>query len=283
MGKSILEKRNETMKLADHFNIDISRFQDTDSRGGSYIDDQLGLKRAIADAATSNASIMMSLHAGLTSGKKKAKDILDEGWSYKDLSGINNALNYMRKVGDRNDQGGEFSSANDKLGVTTHLVERDRRLHNEDIDRRIAEAAKGVKKPKKVKEAEPYVMSPRLANAHAGVNRFESLMNDFAFNGASPYGDGTPLSLKTSQLSPQFDTRASELGYEASNVVGSGQPIDTVNTSPLDNTNVLEGVVSQEVSPQASPAGFSQKFKDDYTFKVKNAMRKNGVKSSNFG
>lgn len=276
---SYLERRIKTQELAKLQNIDINDYEGNFGRDDDSKKPYEQLERDVAAAWANDYDSRRSLEAGRLGEQKRFEDLGD----ITNISSAYDVYKAMKKTHKKDmGNGGAFTSLQDFAGVTDRLVNKDRELLNESIDERIAASAKqgGGQKEEK---PEPYRMSEKLKQSNAVVQRFESLMDNFAFGGGSPYGDGTPLALKSSSMAPQFDTRAAELGYEASNVIGSGLPIDTANTSPLDNTGVLEGAVAQEVSPQAEPAGFSQKFKDDYTFRVKEAMRKNGVKSSTFG
>lgn len=134
MAKSLLEQKRETYKLADHYGIDLSNYHDDDGNPRSGIGgaEMNQLRKDIATAASNDYDLRETLTAASNSGKKKAQDILDKKWNYKDLSGINNALNFQRKAAARHGQGGTFSTASDAMGLTQSMQEREKRIEAEN-------------------------------------------------------------------------------------------------------------------------------------------------------
>ena len=105
--------------------------------GGDYRDEK-DVEKDMVEAARNDYDLRRTLEAA-SFNKSKAKKILDKG--FKNAGDITNALNFSEKAAKRHGQGGDFSSASDYMGLTQSMVERDRRIFNEDIDARIADAA----------------------------------------------------------------------------------------------------------------------------------------------
>ena len=75
-------------------------------------------------AAGNNYDYRRSMEAMAMSGKKKAEKIAEKG--FRSTGDVMNAQNMMRKAHERNNNGGDFSSAADYAGVTYNAVQRGR-------------------------------------------------------------------------------------------------------------------------------------------------------------
>jgi hypothetical protein len=169
----------------------------------------------------------------------------------------------------------DIQSAGNRLGLTSFNSKNDAGQIEKLLDEREGAYARGLvdslrkeQGEKGPEDAKPYTPSKELRDAVNYVEKHDEYVRMGQMN---PFATGSAQKVTTSM---NFDTRADELGAERSDVKAESGVEDTANTSPLDDTGVKFGGTRE---------GFSQKFKDDYAFKVKKSMRKNGVKSSNFG
>lgn len=221
MGKSLYEKRQETFKLAEHYGINVDDYtDDNDNRisiGGAEMNQ---LKKDVARAAANDYDLRETLTAAANSGKKKAQDILDEKWSYKDLSAISNAHNFQEKAAKRHGQGGNFSTTSDAMGLTQSMQDREKRVFLESLnlgDKKGDGDGKSSEPFQLYKDRTNIQLSPEIAHAKARVaQRREDVYSgttaanlyDFSFD---PTGEDSFLNRYIKNMSkPLFNGNYSE-------------------------------------------------------------------------
>jgi len=264
MGKSYdklnrWEQRNKDRMMAKEMGIDVSKYQEAD-RGseGSY--DWGALRDEMRRRDNSNYNTRRSIEAAKLAGYEGADALPNHASNMEEFY---QTREFMQGIHENSlGNTGKYSyGGDDAAGVTKYLVEQDRSNFKDSMTDLLTPKDGGD--GSKAKEPEkPYVPSERMQQANDFVKQYELKLRDPGFN---PFATGAAAS-KGSQTT--FDTRADELGMERSAVKGGNELVDTLNTSPLDNTSVKID---------------AQDFKDKYSFKVKDAMKKNGVKTSNFG
>ena len=108
------------------------------NRPGQYSDkgDYNDMREDFLKEARNNYDYRRSMEAMAMSGKKKAEKIAEKG--FRSTSDVMNAQNMMRKAHERNNNGGDFSSASDYAGVTYNSVQRDRKKQTQAYDEQYA-------------------------------------------------------------------------------------------------------------------------------------------------
>ena len=115
-------------KLLERYGVEGYSHGRTD-RGSEY----RGAEEVIEDvkhAARNDYDTRRTLEAAAMSGKKKAQDIVDDGFS--NIGTVMNAQNFMEKAAERRGVK-NFSSHTDYMGLTQSMVERDRRKQEENL------------------------------------------------------------------------------------------------------------------------------------------------------
>ena len=182
---TLVERDQNVNDLARHYGIDI----------GSFDGDTNELARAVATAGTNDYDLREFLTASANSGKNKSQKILDEGWSYKDLTNLNKALNVQRKTAKKHGQGGTFSSASDKMGLTASIQEKERNIFRQDIENSILDSLKTSNNRNKDKKDE----QPRyLGSYNDWYPETLEEATDKATNGFN--ADGTPAQRSAEEL-----------------------------------------------------------------------------------
>lgn len=121
-----------------------------------------------------------TLQAAANSGKKEAQEILDSG--FKSVGDIRNAQNFFEKAAKRHGQGGQFSNASDYMGLTQSMVERDRRINNEqfvtndefnDYKKNLEDYKKNEAVNSATKDLKDRVLSDHMQEALDNVSKWE--------------------------------------------------------------------------------------------------------------
>ena len=224
------------------------------------------VEKDVIDAARNDYDLRRTLEAA-ASGKGKGKKILDKG--FKNIGDVTNAANFSEKAAKRHGQGGDFSSASDYMGLTQSMVERDRRKHDEAIDKRTESMLeKHLKKARTGKseeeEREPIILSERM-------QRSQDLLADVEEGLFGSREDGAVIDEYTfkpfGRKFDPFDTRNAELGMvQPKGLVVGTVPSgieDITNDSPLDYTTEIAAM----------------DMKDRYAYKVASVLKEAGVKT----
>ena len=221
------------------------------------------VEKDIIDAARNDYDLRRTVEAAALSGKKKAIELQKKG--FKSLDDVTNWGNFSEKAAKRHGQGGDFSSASDYMGLTKSMVLRDRRKHDEAIDKRTESMLeKHLKKARgkdKEEERPPVELSERMQQSKDLV-----AANEDGLLGNREGGATTNDYSFTPQGSPfdPFDTRKLELegGVQSGPVAPSGTE-DIADDSALDQTTDIA----------------ANNFKDKYAYKVASVLNEAGIKT----
>ena len=93
-------------------------------QGGIQKKDPKNYGKAVAAAAMNDYDTRRTIEAAALSGKKKAQQYAENGFS--NLTDVTKANNMFAKMHKRQGNGGEFSSNSDYAGLTYNMVQRDR-------------------------------------------------------------------------------------------------------------------------------------------------------------
>lgn len=153
--------------------------------GASYGNPRMGGKqRSVDDVKKDIASAMMNdydtrrtMEAAAMAGNKDAKKYAKKGFK---AGNIQDAYGVMRDLKKEYVGGGGMDGAKNRAGLTYAMVKEDRRVHNEDIDKRIAantpelpeeDPDKGFTDPQKTEVSEELSQAKeRAANFEAGMS-----------------------------------------------------------------------------------------------------------------
>lgn len=154
---STYEKRQKTLELAKHYGIDLNSYSDDGNHRTNIGDAGWNqLQRDVANAGSNDYDLREFLTASANSGKNKTQQILKEGWNYKDLSNLSKALNVQEKTAKKHGQGGNFSSASDRMGLTRSIQDKERNIFRQDIENSILDSLSSSKnKDENNKEKQP--------------------------------------------------------------------------------------------------------------------------------
>ena len=180
-------------KMGERYGVDKSDYNITGDRndggtGRTYKGGKEEYEAAIAKAAMNDYDTRRTMEAQAMSGKKKARKYAEEGFG--NITDVIKANNMRERWHKNAGNGGSFSSASDFAGQTMRAVERERRLHDQDIDSRISamsasqqaeEADKGF-----TYEGDDVEISPEMQAAKDRVAAWEG--GTAGGGSTSPYG-----------------------------------------------------------------------------------------------
>ena len=264
----------ELRKLGAYLGVDASKHQEEDT-GSQGAFDLKGYTQEIEDAAARDYSLRRGLEAAHLSGEFHDEDgKLKKNAPPREIGSIEDAIAAQKFFEENHEGGGRFSSNQDYANITRRFVGKDRDNLLTKMESMVPEEEAGGE----AKEPKPYVMSQELANARNLVDQYELKLRSPGFN---VFSTGANAGKKSDIV---FDTRPAELGQELSATPPGGQIADTLNTSPLDNTQVkANGELNlAQVEPKTPQQQNAQAMKDKYAFKVKDTLKAMGKPTSTF-
>ena len=197
-------------KMGERYGVDKSDYNvnygRTSGSGRTYKGGREEYEKAIQDAAMRDYDTRRTMEAQAMSGKKKARKYAEEGFgSIEDVIKANNMRErWHKKAGG----GGSFSSASDFAGQTMRAVERERKIHDRDIDARIAantpklpeeDPDKGFTDPQQTE------VSPELSEAKERASRFEAGMSVYGGDDEQDSAAVTPASIEPGKADSMLD------------------------------------------------------------------------------
>ena len=158
--------------------------------GGVQKKDPKDYGKDVAAAAMNDYDTRRTIEAAAMSGKKKAQQYAENGFS--DITDVTKANNMFAKMHKRHGNGGDFSSNSDYAGLTYNMVQRDRRklMDSMSANEQKDQAERGV--------AEPTTPSTELQDARDTVDELENKDYDI-FNSNISNGDNEDQRNKASQ------------------------------------------------------------------------------------
>ena len=105
--------------------------------GGTWHEDENNrkYKERMIEGARNDYDLRRMMEAAAMSGKKKANKLIDKG--FKSVDDVRKWQNFSEKAAERHGHGGDFSSATDFMNLSHAMVKRDRRIHDQKIDKRM--------------------------------------------------------------------------------------------------------------------------------------------------
>ena len=189
-------------KMGERYGVDKSDYnvgydRNDGGTGRTYKGGRKEYEEAIQKAATADYQTNRSIEAAALSGKKKATEMAGKG--FNNIQDVIKANNMFEKMHGRRGNGGEFSSSRDQVGLTQSLVERERRIFNEDIDKRIADAAPEQEEAAAEEPGTQLTSTPEITAAKERVKAYDEQERigggDGSYGGqgsstSGPYGAG---------------------------------------------------------------------------------------------
>ena len=105
-------------------------------RGGNEYRSPEDVEKDLLKAAAGHAGTVNALQSAALSGKKKAQDLIKDG--FQSIDDLTNVENFLQKSAKRHGMGGDFSSPSDFVGLSLKMAERDRRKQGEMYDDKYA-------------------------------------------------------------------------------------------------------------------------------------------------
>ena len=210
MGKSKYDKldyfgkREADAKMAKQYGIDTSQYgnQGRPGAGGVRKKSYDQLKKDIARAASNDYDLRRSIEAAKLSGNKKAQKI---GKGISNASEAYAAHRFMEKTHKkRMGNSGQYSSANDKAGVTDYWVNKDRNKFTDSIADQFDDKQTSTTITPADKD-EPYKPSDQLLKHRGIVADWEA--------GYGPGGSLSPYKSDFKELA--FDSEQNKNPYQA--------------------------------------------------------------------
>ena len=185
------------------YNINYGR---TSGGGRDYKGGREEYEDAIAKAAMSDYVTRRTMEAQAMAGNKDAKKFAKKG--FKNIGKVYEGNELMRDLHKEYGNGGSFSSASDFAGLTYKSVKEDRKVHNEDIDARIAantpelpeeDPDKGFTDPQQLEQ------SKAVTDGKERASRFEAGMSAYGGDDEQDSAAVTPASTEPGKADSMLD------------------------------------------------------------------------------